>query len=543
MNLLREGSPAERAAARLLGRDSSTDIAGVLAVFVAYLLLDRLSRALVAVRGDQLDNLSLVLTSIGTRWWLYGAVAAAVGIGMVIRPQRMLAPWTDLERGRTLQLMMLPLVVLLGWKGGLYALNFYAGEFHLLDRLLAVALAVGVWYRPVLILAFVTQLRIINEQLLHPFGTVAIQTVDEFLLIPLLACAAGHLMYVATGRRATSPILLVITTSVASHFFLPGRGKLSIDWFGNSELSNLPLASHTAGFLGGTDGAWSRLMADFFATMNFPIMVGTMLLELGVVVAIFRPWWFRWWLPGFIVFHLFTFATTGFFFFSWIVLEAILLVVFFTPRLRSWVAENATPVRGVIAVMAVLGGPVLFQNSGLAWIDSPVSYGYEIEAVGESGTRYHVPLSAFAPLEHEMTFGRPQLAPRVPLSGGYGSLVDTSDLDRLGAVTTFEELDAVEATQPEATLIETSQQFLLTFFDETAANRRARRVLRFGPPLYFWASAPAPSYDFDEPLVSMDVYQVTAIHGPDRRPIERRVVVARIERGPEGAGRVVDAGP
>ncbi|MEM9611728.1 MAG: hypothetical protein AAGA59_02210 [Actinomycetota bacterium] len=537
---LREGSTGERLLSPVLGRDRLVDVIGVLATFVLYLVLDRLSQALVAVGFEDLGSFSLVVSSIAGRWWLYLAVGAVFAAGLVLRPERMLARWSDLDHGRTLQLMMLPLIVLLGWKGGFYAFNFFAGEIHLLDRLLAVALAVGAWYRPILLLAFVTQLRVINEQLLFPFGTISVETIDDYLLIPLIACAAGHALYVLTGRRSTSPVLLVIVTSIAGHFFLPGRGKLAIDWFGNSELSNLPLASYTAGFGAATDGAWARFMADFFETMNLPVMIGTLLLELGVLAAVVHLKLFRWWLPGMIVFHAFTFAATGFFFFSWIVLEAIVLVILFAPGLRDWVAENATPARGAIAFMAVLGSPVLFHAPGLAWIDGPISYGYELEAVGESGTAYHVPLSTFAPLEHEMTFGRPQLSATEPLTGGYGSMVDTTDLDRLEAVETFEQLEALEARQPATTLVETSQDFLLAFFDGTHVDRSTHWPLRFGPPLYFWSGRPAPSYDYDEPLVMLEVYQVTAIHGDDGEADERRIPVLRIEQGPDGSGVIVD---
>lgn len=537
---LREGSTGDRLLSPVLGRDGVGDVIAVLATFVLYLVMDRVSQTLVAVGFDDLDALSLTVASIGGRWWLYLAVVIAAVVGLVLRRDRMLAPWSDLDHGRTLQLMMLPLLVLLGWKGGFYAFNFVAGEVHLLDRVLAVALAVGAWYRPVVLLALVTQIRIINEQLLYPFGTISVETIDDYLLIPLIACAAGHGLYVVTGRRSTSPVLLVIVTSIAGHFFLPGRGKLAIDWFGNSELSNLPLASYTAGFGASTDGGFARFMADFFETMNLPVMIGTLVLELGVLIAVVHLKLFRWWLPGMIVFHLFTFAATGFFFFSWVVLEAIVLVVLFAPGLRSWVAENATPARGIIAVMAVLGSPVLFHAPGLAWIDGPVSYGYELEAVGDSGADYHVPLSTFAPLEHEMTFGRPQLAPTEHLTGGYGSLVDTTNLAQLEAIETFEQLEALEAEQPESTLVEPSQNFLLAFFDGTAIDRSNHWPLRFGPPLYFWSGRPEPAYDYDEPLVLLEVYQVTAIHGDDGDPDERRVRVLRIERGPDGAGVVVD---
>lgn len=523
---------------RLLGRDSIRDVAAVLAVFTLYLVMDRTSQALVSIGVDDLDALSLTLTSIGARWWLYLSVVGLVVVGLALRRERMLASWTDLDHGAALRLMMLPVIVLLGWKTGLGAFNFFTGELYLLDRVLVVALGVGAWYRPVFLLAFVTQVRIVNEQFSYPFGTI--EAMDEFGAIVLVACAAGHALHVITGRQSTSPVLLVIVTSIAGHFYLPGRGKLAIDWFGNTDLSNLPLASYTAGFGASTDGSWARAMAELFERMNMPLMVGTIVLELLVIVAVAHLKVFRWWLPAMLAFHFVIFAATGLLFLSWIVVEIVVLVALFTPSLRSWVAENLTPARGVIAVMAVLGSPVLFHAAGLAWIDGPVSYGYELEAVGESGQAYHVPLSTFAPLEHEMIFGSPQLTATIPLTGGYGAMVDTTGLAELEAVETFDDLEALEATQPASTLVDTSEDFLLAFFDGTAVDRSNHWPLRFGPPLYFWSGRPAPAYDYEEPLVLLEVYQVTAIHGDDHDPDERRISVLRIERGPDGTGVIVD---
>ncbi|MEM8925403.1 MAG: hypothetical protein AAGD35_18015 [Actinomycetota bacterium] len=529
---------------KLFGQDDVGAVAAVLGVFTVYLVFDRLSLALVAVGADDLESLSLLLASLGNRWWLYAAVGVGMAAATVLRPERFWAGWEALDHGRTLRLLMLPGIVLMAWKGGFYEYNFYAGEAHLLDRVLAVGLAVGAAYRPALLLAFATHIRIINAQTLIPFGTPSVETIDDYLLIPLIACAAGHAVFTATGRRSTSPILLVICTSAAAHFFLPGRGKLAIDWFGNSELANLPLASYTAGWGRSGDGGVARFLADAYATFQWPVMIGTMVLELGALVAVFHPKWFRWWLPGFIVFHIVTFATTGFFFFSWVALEIGLLVILFRRELADWVAENATPARGAIAVLAVIGSPVLYQAPGLAWIDAPVSYGYEVTAVGESGRSYSVPLSAFAPLEHEMTFGRPQLTERVHLSGGYGSLVEAWELEQFEGIDDFEALEALEATQPETTLTEVSTTFLLRFFDATTGDGPGHWLLAAGPPVYFWAGGPDPTYDFQEPLAEMEVVQITAIHGDDRRPIERRVPVLRIERAADGTGVAtpVDAG-
>ena len=165
-----------------------------------------------------------------------------------------------------------------------------------------------------------------------------------------------------------------------------------------------------------------------------------------------------------------TFATTGFWFLPWIALEVGLLVVLSLPSLRSWVMENATPARGLLAVACVAGAPFLFHPPGLAWLDAPVSSGYEIDAIGVSGAEYHVPASAFAPLSHHIAFDRLQFGPTVAANWRYGAVTTTAHLEALEQITDVDELKAFEATLGPPTGIAPSRQFLMTFLEYTGRH-------------------------------------------------------------------------
>ena len=525
-----------RAVAWTLGRDQPVDLAVVLGAFVAYLVLDRWTAAIAVINEADLGSFSLVAEAATSRWWLLAPLALLFGAGFVLRRRAMLASWSDLDGGRSLQILSSVLIGLLAWQAALYDVNFFAGQLHGFDRLLVAALAALAIYRPIGIVPFVFVVRVVNEQFIHPFGTVAAKSVDELLLIALLAVAVAHLLLILTGRSETAPTLLIIGAAVASHFFWPGKAKLVSEWLQLTDVGNLPLSSYRAGWLGATDGTIARGLSDFFGFFRLPVLIGTLIIEVGALVAVIHPKVLRVWLPSFAFFHIMTFATTGFFFVGWTLLELGLLLLLSLPRFTSWVTANATPARGLVAVAAVVGAPVLFHPPGLVWLDAPISYGYEIEAVGESGADYHVPISSLAPLDHHVSFSRLQLAERLAGSGGYGAISTPIELESLNEIEDFEALELYELALGEPPPTDTSQEFFLSFFEHVNEGGH-RRWLGLGPPDRFWTSREAPTYDFVEPLQRLEVVLVTSIHGEDGI-ISRRQLVLAIEDD-EGAATVV----
>ena len=436
----------------------------------------------------------------------------------------MLIEWSRLEHGRALRWLAGSLIVVLAWPSALYDYNWLADRTHGFDRALVVVLAAAAIARPAFLVPFVIVVRVVNEQFVFPFGTTAARNVDDLLLMVLLVIAAAHLLFVVTGRNRTASVVLLITAALAAHFFIPGKGKLSIGWVSAGDLANLPLSSYTAGWLGHTGGRWAEVLAGFYERFRLPIMAGTLMLEVGAIVAVVHPRLTRLWLPGLVVFHVMTFATTGFWFVPWIALEVGLFTILSLPSLRSWVVENATPARGLLALACVAGAPFLFHPPGLAWLDAPVSSGYEIEGIGMSGAEYHIAAAAFAPLSHHVAFDRLQLGPTVAATGAYGAVTTTAHLAALDQISNADELKAFEATLSPPTGIAQSQQFLMTFLEHTA-RRHSTNWFGLATPEHFWTSRPEPSYRFQEPLRELAVFRVRAIHHNGDPVRERQLVL------------------
>ncbi len=205
-------------------------------------------------------------------------------------------------------------------------------------------------------------------------------------------------------------------------------------------------------------------------------------------------------------------------------------------RFDDWVSENVTPARGLVAVVAVLGSSVVFHPPGLAWFDAPVSYGFELEATGQSGSEYNVAISTFAPHDHELSFTRLQLAPTSHASGAYGAVGTRAELDQLESVTNFSQLGELERAAGAPTLASESQAFVIAFFDH--ANHGSRPwFTRLAAPNHFWTGREAPTFDFDEPIDRLQVTALTRI-ATDEGTISRRQVVLVIEADDQGFGLV-----
>lgn len=540
-------APTRSWRATLLGPDTPAELALVLATFVLFTVVEHLARASAVVAAADLDRPSLVVAVAGHRWWALAPLAVGAVAAAVLQPRRLLVRWGGLEQGRALRWFAGVLVVLLAWQASCYPYNWLAGRFHGADRLIVLALAAAALARPAFLVPFAVVVRIVADQFVLPFDTPAGRNIDDLLVLVVLAVAAGHLVYVVTGRNRTAPVLLVAGSALAAHFFIPGKGKVVIGWLTHGDLSDLPLSSYTAGWRGAGDGGWARTLSDLLHAVRLPAMAAILAVELGSIAAAARPRLLRWWLPAAVGFHLSVFAITGFWFLSWIAVEVGLFVLLSAPSLRSWAAANATPARGLVAVAAVLGGPVLFHPPGLAWLDAPVSYGYRITATGASGERYSVDSQSLAPISLHVAFDRLQLGDTVPASGAYGAVSTGAEIEVLEQIGDYGQLRAYEASLGPPTLVEPSQEFLADYLAWASRPHRSlatRLASRFGPPEHFWTSGPGPAYRLQEPIRSLEVTLVRSLHEPagSSRPTQDSETVLRLDMGPDGRPEVV-SGP
>ncbi len=532
---------------RLLGSDSPVELALIGVYFVLYLVVDRITLAMADLALDDLGRPSLVLAAAdrGLLLWLGVAVLVAAGLTVHRLRDRALARWSALDHGSVLRLLAAPLILFLVWRGALYPYNFFAGQAHLFDRGLLLILAAATIWRPLFLVPFALQFRVISAQTIFPFATAAYRNIDDLPVIVLLLVAVGHLLFVVTGRRSSSVIILAVGAAIAAHFYIPGKGKLLMGWLADDDIANLPLASYTAGWLGHTDGSTAEAVASLYDRLAPLVKGATLVVEVGAVLAVAHRRLLRPWLVAWVGFHIATFVTTGFFFIGWILAELGLLLVLTINRgdLRDWVNENATWARAGVAVLATVGAPVLFHPPGLAWFDAPVSYGYRLEGIGASGATYQLPASTLAPLDHEVMFKRLQLTDTAHLSGAYGALESSDQLDELDGVEDLSGLTGLEANQPStdpdtrARSVDLLAAFVTSTHDD-GTLRLNRWLHRLNPPPMFWSSWSSTDYRFDEPLNGLNVTLLTRVHPPSKRHdgviLTRTDPVLALSRGPDG---------
>lgn len=514
------------AAARLgySERDTTRDLLYVGAFFVSFVVADVLTRRVADFGLADATGSSLVVDAVGANVLMFAALILVMGLLVWRSPERFLARWTDLERGAELRLLAIPLILFLTWQGSLYQYNYLLERAHLFDRGLVVVLGAAALARPMFLVPFVALTRIIAVQFTFSFGNLAAQNTDEMLVLVLVALAVAHLVFVATGRVDTAPVVLLIVAAVATHFFIPGRGKVLLNWLVHEDIGNMAANGYAMGWLGQTDGSISRWLAGVGDTLGVTARLGTLVLELGALVVAVNHRWFRWWLPFAIVFHIANFWFLGFWFAGWIIMELFLFILLRRRELGEWLDRNLTIGRAALtAVSVAVLGPLLFHPPGLAWLDSPVGYGYQIEVEGVSGATYNLENNGFAPFNQDLAFSRLQLGETNRLTGAYGAVVSVARLQELEALTDVSQVLELEepVTETDRESRREATEFLERFLAyandrATGGNRVADTLDPVGPLDKYWSGRPDPIYEFQEPIRRLEVVRVTGLRTGDR---------------------------
>jgi hypothetical protein len=524
---------------RFLGEDRPRDLLRIVVAVVGFAVLDRLVRAGSTLAAADEDAAVLVVAAVTRNWVAVLPLAGAIGLVAVAGGKRTRAGWSSMDHGAVWRLLTIPSVVTIGWYGATADYNYLLGRWNAVDRLLIVILAVAAVAHPLLLVPFVFQAQTLLAQWAIPFGGTTTLGVDRLATVAILVIAVTFLLAIASAEPDTSPGLLLLGMAVAADFFVPGRGKLGLDWLTTTHLDNFAYSSYTTGWRGAGDGTWARSIASLMRTFEWPLLIGTTLLEIGAVVAVFHRKLLRWWLPGWILLHISIFLVSGFWLIAWVVVELGLVIILWRRDLAAWTSLNDTPARGALAAVVVVAfGSTVFSPPSLAWLDAPVSYGYEVEVVGESGTRYHVPLDAFGVAQQDLVFLFARFTDFPPAVAGYGATAGGEYYARLSALDDFAELRALERTLDPVSEHDraASERLITSWFDAVNAGI-SRPWFLVAPPGRFWVSRPDPTFDMDEDIVAAEVVLVRSLHDDDTQRFDRETVL-RVEVGADGKAAV-----
>lgn len=399
------------------------------------------------------------LTDLGERdldtSWLLGQAATANPLPTIViliavaaliwkSRSRLLLRWSDLDRGQHLRALAALLALLLTWRYATYDFNFYFGRWYAPDRLLLIALAIGSFFRPVLLLPLVAQLRLVMSPYEFTFqGFSPDQTIDSMPILVLTAIGSVALLAAVTGRTKTSPFVSLGAAIVAVHFFTPGLAKWHTDWLTENPLANMPLNGYAQGWLGSGDGSLADSLSSALDTFRWPLLVGTLALELAAVVVIARRRAFMVALALWPLFHLSVYLGYGFIFFEWAVVEIGLLLLLAGREGKAWSRPAFEPLVVLVTVAAVLIGNSVFRAPVFSWYEGQVVYRYEFDGVTVEGDDVILVSNDFAPDDGPFAFSRLDLGPTPPLSAGYGAVTERR-FHELEAIETWDDLSALE---------------------------------------------------------------------------------------------------
>ncbi len=450
--------------------------------------------------------------------------------------------WIDLEHGHILRGLMLIVAGVAAWTFATYDYNLYFDQAHYLDRLLLIALAALAAWRPVFVLPLTGQLFAVGWQFDYPLIGAYPWTEMSLLLRALSLFGAAFLIVALTGRQMSVSFVFVLVCLIAAQFWSSGLGKFELRWFLHPYLHLLILGAYANGWLNVIPPAGAVAFSELAANFNWPLIGFTLFVEWGAMFILVRRGLTRLLLASLIVFHAGIFLYTGMLFWKWMVLEAAMLALL---TRRRWLADLPiyTPAHAVLSLAVVGAGPALFHPANLSWYDTNASYIYEFRGVGQSGAVHSLPKSTFTPYSDTFTLNIFSYVSRTPqLTRLWDIALDRAMARRLLAVASPEELFALEAQSGyqdyDAVRAGQLDDFLVRFFGHL--NRRGFKTTPFSyvqAPSHLWTLPRGAVFAGQEPIVRVQVVQVTWLYANhETRPIRERVV-HEVEIPPAGGGR------
>lgn len=470
----------------------------------------------------ELIKAMLVPTAISPTAALRLAILAGLIVLLWIYRERLSAPWSRLEEDRYLRVLVAVIAGVLAWSYATYDYNAYFDRGHLVDRIVLVALALLVVWRPIAVLPFCLVSVSVIWQFWHPLGHFSVA--EQFVLVRMLLLFTSAIFLGAIFARSWKREFLFVSIALLAAAYLRcGLGKATLDgasyglfnWVTHGHIPFLLLATYGNGWLGFLDPGSVTQLALGVSRFDPLLVYGTMLLECGAIFCLVHRRALIGFLIGWIVFHLGVFALSGICFWKWMVVEGALLWIFLSPR-RARAFPIFTRGHILISFLIIIAGTVWFRPVTLAWYDSPANYTYRFVGIGESGRKYSLSPSLFAPYDYQFTMGNFSYLSQEPiLDITWGGIWSRELADRLVSAGAAREIEALEGERgrvhfdPEEA---GRMDRFLTRFLGTLGRRESKRtpfsLARAIPQL--WTFPRPDAYRGEEPITEVEIYQIAS---------------------------------
>lgn len=343
-----------------------------------------------------------------------------VAIAALVLTQTLGPKWPSFDRGWTFRVPVGTAIVLLTWWFATYEYNYFIDQAHWSDRIILVLLgALSIW-RPVFTVPWVLLVATIINQFFYPIGGYSVAEQYQLLRMVELFIAL-LLIWFVVGRWFRNEFLVTVFALLASGFFISGVGKVRLRWFeAGAHVESNVLATYANGWLGSLSPGTVSNLAEAVGLVAWPLMIGTLIVELG---SVFILWGRRFVVPRllvFVIFHVGVLSLTGIFFWRWIIFELVLVAFLRRDDLLGHLKIFSSSYV-VIGAALVFFGPWWARPTDLSWIEAPVNYVYRFEAIDGAGVSGELPPEFFQPFDYAFTlspFGYLAPEPQLPIVWG-----------------------------------------------------------------------------------------------------------------------------
>ena len=389
--------------------------------------------------------------------------------------------WSSVTNGGALRVLIGFLCLVFAWAYSTYEYNVYFDRWHALDRALLAALAACTLLHPAFVTPFLALLVAVAGQFQVPLG--GFTWTDKILPFEVLLLFVVHAQLWALRRPCVPAFVSLAIVLTAAHYVVPAFGKLAVLWPLRDEIHALVACAHMNGWFAAAGEERVLAVLALLRPLAPLLRAGAIVLELAPVLLAWRVRAYRYVLPGCVLLHLGIFLASGIFFWKWILLDAALFAFLWRagPELLERVSEQRR-----LAAVSLVTAPLWLSPVDLTWFDTRLTYCFELDAVGESGTVYRVSRDFLAP--YDVVFAQNRFAyltHRATLVGTFGSTADHALAEALRNASPAE-IDRMEAAAESAFDAERAlvfDDFVRTFFGNL--NRRGSERNAFG-----WFAAP-----------------------------------------------------
>ena len=435
------------------------------------------------------------------------------------------AGWDAVEEGSALRWLVGAITGVAALSLAAYPYNLYLDEAHLGDRLLVVALWGALLWRPILALPFALVAGAVAHQFQQPLGSYSTTELELLLRVPILVGAWWIVRALVRDRRADAFVFLLCCL-MAVTWWSSGSGKLDVGWITHPYVHLLLLGAHANGWLAGLSTLAVERAAEVVRAVRVPMMLLTLAIECGSLLALARRWTLVAFLTLTIAFHLGAFALTGILFWKWILVDVALLAFLLREgrlgRLRifgGW--------RLALAILFVVGQRAWIRAQDLTWFDTPLTYSIRLEGIDAAGGAHALPAGFFRPFAETFVLGTfPYLSPHPQLTGPMGVTRSRPLAEALVAARDPAAILALERgalPRPDAQLALRFDDFVARSVRTANRLRAEGRLARPGVPRHLWTMPLDADWPGRPAIVAVRVVEVTSFHdGRHLRAIRRR---------------------